>query len=176
VGCGHGLFGNLLALQSPRRSVVGVDPSPAKIAVARRAARGLPNARYAQGTIHDVSDGPFDAITILDVLYLLPLEEKRRLLARARALLAPGGVLVLKTNDTTPRWSYLLTRAQERLMTGVGLTLGDGLHFLSAGEHLELLRATGFEARVAPLPGWSLHPHRLFVCRAAACSASGGGR
>jgi len=38
VGCGHGLFGNLLALESARRQVVGVDPMASKIAVAQRVA------------------------------------------------------------------------------------------------------------------------------------------
>ena len=72
VGCGHGLFGNLLALESAERQVVGVDPMDSKIAVAQRVAAPLPNARYAVGSAADVTDGPYDVITILDVLYLLP--------------------------------------------------------------------------------------------------------
>src|SRR4051794_33477705 len=69
VGCGHGLFSNALALGSPARQVLGVDPSGAKVAVARASSAGLPNVRYLQGTVQQVDEQGFDAITILDVLY-----------------------------------------------------------------------------------------------------------
>src|SRR5207253_1937842 len=48
VGCGHGLFSNALALGSPDRQVLGVDPSGVKIAVARASSAGLSNVRYVQ--------------------------------------------------------------------------------------------------------------------------------
>src|SRR3954447_14786691 len=35
IGCGHGLFVNMLAAGSSMRRIVGVDPSDHKIAVAR---------------------------------------------------------------------------------------------------------------------------------------------
>src|SRR4029079_8509911 len=46
VGCGHGLFANAAALGSAERQVLGVDPSGAKITVARLSSAGLPNVRY----------------------------------------------------------------------------------------------------------------------------------
>src|SRR4051794_13109258 len=96
VGCGHGLFGNLLGLESPDRQVVGVDPMDSKIPVAQRVAASLPNARYAVGSAADVTDGPYDVITILDVLYLLPRPAKLAVLRQCRALLADDGLLLLK--------------------------------------------------------------------------------
>ncbi|MBX5490180.1 MAG: class I SAM-dependent methyltransferase [Chloroflexi bacterium] len=167
VGCGHGLFGNLLALASPRRSIHGVDPMPAKIAAARRAARALPNATYAVGTAATVSDGPYDVVTILDVLYLLPPAEKRALLERCRRLLAPEGLLLLKTNDRTPRWKYLWTYTEEALMTRLGLTRGAGLFFFDTAQHCALLAEAGFRARVVRLDTWLPYPHVLFVARPA---------
>src|SRR5689334_16231661 len=80
VGCGHGLFSNLLALGSGAREVYGVDPMASKIAVARRVAQNMPNVRYGVGTAADVADGGYDVITILDVLYLLPRPAKLALL------------------------------------------------------------------------------------------------
>jgi 2-polyprenyl-3-methyl-5-hydroxy-6-metoxy-1,4-benzoquinol methylase len=165
VGCGHGLFGNLLAQQSPARVVEGVDPSAAKVAVARRAGRSLPNVRFWRGTIEDVRGSGYDAITVLDVLYLLPPECKREFLLRCRALLGPRGVLLLKTNDTAPRWKYAVTHTQERLMTRLGLTSGDALHFFSQAQHLTLLGEVGFNVRAERLDGWWPYPHMLFECR-----------
>jgi 2-polyprenyl-6-hydroxyphenyl methylase/3-demethylubiquinone-9 3-methyltransferase len=165
VGCGHGLFGNLLALGSPAREVVGVDPMATKIAVAQRVARGLPNARYEQGCAADAPDGPYDVITILDVLYLLPRPAKLALLQQCRELLAPGGLLLLKTNDRKPRWKYLWARFEEQAMTTLGLTEGEGLYFLNAAQNRALLGLAGFDAEVVRLDSWLPYPHVLFVAR-----------
>ncbi len=167
VGCGYGLFSNALALEEPRRSVVALDPAGPKVAAGRRAGRSLPNVRYLQGTIDAARGGSFDAITVLDVLYLLPPAEKRYLLACCRELLKPGGVLLLKTNDTRPRWKFLVTWLQEAIMTRSGLTLGRGLHFYSEAQHRALLCDLGFEVQVVRLDGWWPYPHLLFICRPA---------
>jgi 2-polyprenyl-6-hydroxyphenyl methylase/3-demethylubiquinone-9 3-methyltransferase len=165
VGCGHGLFSNLLALDSPARQVVGVDPMASKIAVAVRAARDLPNARYVVGTADTIAERGYDVVTILDVLYLLPPPAKRALLERCRALLAPGGLMLLKTNDRAPRWKYLWARTEEQVMTTLGLTEGQGLYFYSAAENQALLATAGFEADVVRLDTWLPYPHVLFVAR-----------
>ncbi len=165
VGCGHGLFGNLLAVQSPRRQVLGVDPSAVKVRVAQRSAAGLPNVVYRVGRVQDVAESGFDAVTILDVLYLLPYPEKLRLLECCRERMAPNGLLLLKTNDTRPSWKYGITRLQELLMTRLGLTMGSGLYFLSAEENRALLEAAGFQAETVYLRHWSPYPHVLFVAR-----------
>lgn len=165
VGCGHGLFANLLALEAPARTLLGVDPMASKIAVAARVARGLPNVRFAVGSAADVREAPWDVVTILDVLYLLPPPAKLALLERCRALLAPGGLLLLKTNDRRPRWKYYWTRFEEQVMTRLGLTAGQGLYFFGAAQNLALLRLAGFDARVVRLDTWLPYPHVLFVAR-----------
>jgi SAM-dependent methyltransferase len=173
VGCGHGLFGNLLALESTDRQVVGVDPMASKIAVAQRVARPLANTRYAVGSAADVTDGPYDVITILDVLYLLPRPAKLALLRECRALLAHDGLLLLKTNDRRPRWKYLWARFEEQAMTTLGLTKGQGLHFLNAAQNQALLAMAGFQAEIVRLDSRLPYPHVLFVARpGAALSAA----
>jgi 2-polyprenyl-3-methyl-5-hydroxy-6-metoxy-1,4-benzoquinol methylase len=176
VGCGHGLFANALAIGAPARSVFGVDPSPVKIRVARASAaadpsRGTPalqNVRYEQAVVQDVAERGFDAIAILDVLYLLPVEEKLAILRACRERIASDGALVLKTNDTHPAWKYGIARLQERAMTGVGLTLGGhGLHFLSREQNAALLERAGFTSRTILLPTWLPYPHVMFVGRPA---------
>jgi 2-polyprenyl-6-hydroxyphenyl methylase/3-demethylubiquinone-9 3-methyltransferase len=171
VGCGHGLFGNLLALESDRREVVGVDPMASKIAVARRVARTLPNVRYAVGSAAavraDQPAGGYDVVTILDVLYLLPPPTKLALLRDCRALVARDGLLLLKTNDTAPTWKYRWARFEEQLMTRLGLTAGEGLHFFNAAQNQALLAEAGFQARVVRLESWLPYPHVLFVARPA---------
>lgn len=166
VGCGHGLFANAMALGSAQRQVLGVDPSGAKIAVARGSSAGLPNVRFEQGLVQDVQERDFDGISILDVLYLLPIEEKLAVLRACRERISPNGVLVLKTNDTRPPWKYRVARLQEQLMTGLGLTLGHGeLHFMSREQNAGLLELAGFQPRIVDLNNWLPYPHVMFVSR-----------
>jgi 2-polyprenyl-6-hydroxyphenyl methylase/3-demethylubiquinone-9 3-methyltransferase len=166
LGCGHGLFTNLLAIDSPRRQVLGVDPSQAKIGVARASGARLPNVRFEQGTIDDVDERGFRAITILDVLYLLRDERKLAILRRCRELLAPDGLLLVKTNDTRPRWKYAVVRLEEELMVKLlGFTFGGELHFRGVPEYTRLLNQAGFSASVVNLDSWLPIPHRLYRCQ-----------
>jgi 2-polyprenyl-6-hydroxyphenyl methylase/3-demethylubiquinone-9 3-methyltransferase len=166
VGCGHGLFSLALASSDPSRRIVGIDPSPSKIAVAMRAGSAFANVEFREGVVESIRDESFAAIVVLDVLYLLPEAQKRSLLEACRRLLAPGGALILKTNDTHPAWKYFVARTQERLMTGAGLTLGTGeLHFRSCAENASLLRAAGFVEEIHHLTHWTPYPHTLFVAR-----------
>jgi 2-polyprenyl-3-methyl-5-hydroxy-6-metoxy-1,4-benzoquinol methylase len=126
----------------------------------------LPNVRYTQGIVQDVEERGFDGISILDVLYLLPVPEKLAVLRACRDRVAPGGVLVLKANDTSPAWKYRVARLQEQAMTGIGLTMGHhGLHFLSHQQNAELLRLAGFEPRLVNLNSILPYPHVMFVSR-----------
>lgn len=166
VGCGHGLFTNALALGSSARDVHGVDPSGAKIAIARASSAGIGNVAYQRGTVQEVEARDFDAITILDVLYLLPIEEKLAILRACRDRLKRDGVLILKTNDTRPAWKYRVARLQEEAMTGVGLTMGHGaLHFFSREQNANLLELAGFRPEFVDLNTWLPYPHVMFVSR-----------
>jgi 2-polyprenyl-3-methyl-5-hydroxy-6-metoxy-1,4-benzoquinol methylase len=166
VGCGHGLFTNLLALGSSRRSVLGIDPSDHKIDVAVRSGASLPNVRYKQCRVQDIDDGPYDAITILDVMYLLPDDMKMDMLRHCRKLLSPTGVLLLKTNDTRPRIKYAMVLSEEFLMVKLlGFTFGGKLHFRGGPEYLAMLKEAGFSADVFRIDRWHPAPHRLYLSR-----------
>lgn len=174
VGCGHGLFSALLALASPDRKVLGVDPSATKIAAAERAGARVPNLAFKLGAADGAPPGPYAAVTITDVLYLLPRDLKAAILRRCRDLLAPDGVLVLKTNDKHPRWKYAVAHGQEALMTTLGLTLSEhGLHFFSSAEHLALLSELGFRVERHVLPSRTPYPHVVFVARKAGTAPTG---
>jgi 2-polyprenyl-6-hydroxyphenyl methylase/3-demethylubiquinone-9 3-methyltransferase len=166
MGCGHGLFSAVMSLSSPGRSILGVDPSQAKIEVATKLSAKLHNVTFFQGLAQDVTETGFDAVTILDVLYLLPVEEKIRVLSRCHEVLAPGGRLILKTNDTHPAWKFRWAWFQEVLMTKVGLTMSDhALYFVSCAQTVSMLRQVGFhEIQVVHLPTVLPYPHTLFSC------------
>ncbi len=125
IGCGHGLFATFAALASPARSVVGVDIDGAKIALAQTVAHGLDgvDVGFLPAPSGEVPPGPWDAIVVIDMLYLLPAAEQRRLLAAAAAQLAPSGILLVKEMSPTPRWKAGWNRLQETVAVSIlGIT------------------------------------------------------
>lgn len=169
LGCGHGLVANLLALGSAGRRVRGIDIDAEKVAAARRTVGDRANIRFdvADATAlpagPDAVDGPYAAITVADVFYLIPPDKQRELIATCYRLLAPGGVFLWKSQVRRPRWKYAITRGQEWLMTHLGPTQGHGLYFLDTDESLAALREAGFGAVALPLRSWRPYTDVLFI-------------
>jgi SAM-dependent methyltransferase len=164
LGCGHGLFTLLLARESAGRQVVGIDLDARKIAVARRAR--LPNLRFEVGDIGQVEVPLAQAVTILDVLYLVPYDIQERLLATCAARLAPGGVIVLKETAEVPRWKARLNRLEETLAVRVlRVTVGGAFYFRPHADWQALFERLGFAVETIPLDRGYYHPHVLFVAR-----------
>lgn len=154
LGCGHGLFANYLALSAPARDVTGIDLSREKIAHAAATVGRRTNIRFTCGDIHGAELPPCDAVTIVDVTYLMPAEEKLSLLKAAYAALKPGGTLVWKAQERRPRWKFAFTYAQELAATKAGLTAGKrgGFFFLSRQEAASLLEKAGFYPEIVEMP------------------------
>lgn len=168
VGCGHGLFSTYLALSSAERHVLGVDLDAAKVAAARaaavRARRQGADVAFEVRASGELPPGPWDAITVVDVLYLLDPSAQRRLLADCAAALAPGGVLVVKEMGDRPRWKARWNLAQETVSVRLlGLTAGRTLAFLPPQELVGVLREVGLEVRSRRLDLGRPHPHLLLV-------------
>ncbi len=86
---------------------------------------GLPGAdltfRVAESGA--VPAGPWDAIVIVDVLYLQPADAQRALLAEAATRLAAGGLLLVKEMSPAPEWKATWNRWQETVAVSVlGIT------------------------------------------------------
>ncbi len=172
VGCGHGLFSCYLALQSTQRQVHGVDLDADKIrdaaAAAHRAAQQGASVSFAVAPSGAVPPGPWDAVVIVDVLYLLDRDGQRRLLAACAASLAPGGVLVVKEVGLVPRWKYRWNQLQETVSVRVlGITHGRELTFTSPDELAGVMRDAGLTVTAnRRVDRGRPHPHHLVVGRA----------
>lgn len=165
VGCGHGLFAAYAALDAPGRSVLGVDIDGDKIAVGSAAAAGVPNLDLEHVPDGVVPEGPWDAIAVVDVLYLLPAEAQRRLLTSAAARLAPGGRLVVKEMASSPRWKVRWNAFQETLSVRV-LRITEGsatFAFLDPRVTAATLEQAGLTVSATRLDRGRLHPHHVLV-------------
>jgi 2-polyprenyl-6-hydroxyphenyl methylase/3-demethylubiquinone-9 3-methyltransferase len=157
IGCGHGLASNLLALAGPQRQVLGIDIDERKIATARQTVGARSNIHFEVGDATRLPGSGYHAVTIADVMYLIPPDTQRAILASIASTLRPGGVLVWKSQIRQPRWKYAITHGQEWLMTRLGPTQGHGLFFMDRDESLAALRAAGLRPAAVPLP--SLRPY-----------------
>lgn len=172
VGCGHGLLSNYLALESATRDVHGIDVDGPKIEAAVEAGResGAVFSTVAPGRL---PDGPWDAVAIVDVLYLLSEDQQRALLRSCAAALAPGGVLVVKEMAPTPRWKAGWNRLQETLAVRLlGITEGQGTFtFVPPAQLAAWMVDDGLAVSQRSLHKGYPHPHHLVVGTA---SAEGG--
>jgi 2-polyprenyl-3-methyl-5-hydroxy-6-metoxy-1,4-benzoquinol methylase len=170
IGCGHGLLSLYLGLTSPTRRVSGVDIDAGKIAHARRAADRLAtdeaHVSFAAVESGALPAGPFDAVVVCDVLYLLEPAARAELLDGAVDRLGPDGVLVVKETARTPRWKGSLTAAQERLATGVlRMTEGSAVDFADPDTFITQLEGRGLDVDARRVDRGYLHPHLLITAR-----------
>lgn len=154
LGCGHGLFACVLRESSPTRRVLGIDLDPRKIEVARSAIQDTTWLRFETGDIVSEPPPKCDAVTIVDVLYLLPFEAQEQVLRNAASALGEGAPLIVKSQDrrTDPRFAF--TYLQEMVTVSLGFTRGgrDRFFFPSRDEALAMFERAGFLVDVVEMP------------------------
>lgn len=171
LGCGHGLFSIHLALTGPDRRVTGCDIDTAKLVVARRAAEVAAGAgaavAFAEAPAGKPPAGPWAAVAIVDVLYLLDPEAQRQVLVDAAAVLAPGGLLVVKEMADRPGWKVRWNQVQETLAVKVlRITEGATISMVPPPTMASWLTDAGLDVTTSrPLDRGYLHPHHLLVAR-----------
>jgi len=154
LGCGHGLFACVLRESSPTRRVLGIDLDQRKIEVARAAIQDTTWLRFETGDIVAEAPPKCDAVTIVDVLYLLPFDVQEQVLRNAAGALGEGGPLIVKAQErrTDPR--FAITYLQEMVSVGLGFTRGgrDRFFFPSREEALAMFERAGFVVDVVEMP------------------------
>jgi 2-polyprenyl-3-methyl-5-hydroxy-6-metoxy-1,4-benzoquinol methylase len=161
VGCGGGLWLTYLALERPRLKLEGLEPDPRKLELARTS--DVADPVLHQGSALDLPEGPYDCITIFDVLYLMGDTQKVEVLQKCHRALADGGRLVIKELDTRPWWKYAPSAFEEFLAVRVAkMTHGNRLHFQPAEDLATAMVSAGFSSvSVERVDRWYPHPHVL---------------
>jgi SAM-dependent methyltransferase len=157
IGAGHGLFASLVQARGSRR-VVAVEPDARKV-------RRLSDIEFVIA-FDDVIAGTFDAISIIDVLYKIPIDLWDALLARCRERLTEGGALIIKEQDPTARFKNGWNAIQERIATALHLTLGRSFSYESPAAFRARLKRLGFvDVHTRRIDFGYPHPHVLYVAR-----------
>lgn len=174
VGCAAGYFLSVMKARGAR--VTGLEPSDA---IRCHAAEEL-GAENVHGALLAVDDtfepGSFDLVTFWDVIEHIP--DPRAALVRARELLAPGGKLLVETQNVDSRAAKWLGKKWQHYKHAehiyhftpatLGRTLGEaGFRVLEntprlGGKYVSLDFVTERAGRVHPVFSALLSPLRLF--------------
>lgn len=172
LGCGHGVFCTLLAVTDSKRKVIGIDIDSAKIAAAESVARSI------QGNGSHVSfycvqpgqlpEGLFDAIFVVDVLYLMDESTQYNTLGQLLGKLKPGGKLLVKEMATKPWIKFVWCKMQESLSVKTFKITAwqkqlPRFHFIPLEKMALWFKERGFTVQSVPLDKGYLHPHHLLV-------------
>jgi SAM-dependent methyltransferase len=165
LGCGQGLLAAwLLAAQASERfgswppqwppaprpqSLVGVEILPREVQRARIALGA--SAQIVHADFRAVDYGRVDAIVMLDVLHFNDFASQEAVLARARAALAPGGVLLLRVGDAAGGVRFGLGLLLDRTMALARRHRPVRFCCRPLGEWQQLLARLGFVTRAVPM-------------------------
>jgi 2-polyprenyl-6-hydroxyphenyl methylase/3-demethylubiquinone-9 3-methyltransferase len=115
VGCGAGLFAEPLARLGA--DVLGIDPAPGSIRVARRHAEETgAKLAYRVATVEELAAEPgrFDVVTAMEVVE--HVADPARFVNGAASLIKPGGLFLASTLNRTPKSFALAIVAAEYVL------------------------------------------------------------
>jgi ubiquinone/menaquinone biosynthesis C-methylase UbiE len=138
LGCGGGdVACDLARMAAPGGTVLATDIDAPLLAIARAEAEGLANIAFAQSDItREIPHGPFDFIHARFLLTHIP--DPAAALARAKAVLAPGGVIAIEDIDFRGHFAHPQSPALDRYVA----------------LYTETVRRRGGDANIGPrLPG-----------------------
>jgi len=165
LGCGNGLFPNILGIGSYRRRIIGADLDEKKIAAAEKTKGRLANIEYSMGNIVTMDYPTGDVFSLIDVLYLIPYEAQEVILRKCTDALSPEGTLIIKEMDTRPRWKYIWNYWQETVAVKIiGFTLGERFYFRSRDNFQNLLSGLGFKVNTKVIKACPQPGARLVLC------------
>lgn len=162
LGCGHGIFANILAMKAASRYVVGLDKNVGRIAVASSTLSERKNIEFR--TL-DIRGYNLDSDVKCAVLIDLPLETNRDLLTKIYAALLPKGVLIIKSMSRYPGWKYYLTLLHMATVDKLlRVSLKNNAYFLKEETLTRLLQKIGFQVKFLNIDKGYFCSHCLYVC------------
>jgi SAM-dependent methyltransferase len=187
LGCGQGLLAAWLLAAQARHAEAhaiwpqgwslppaleayhGIDLDGREVARARNALR--PRGGIALTLEHaDIRSAAYaqaDAVVLLDVLHYLSRAAQEQVLRRARAALAPRGLLLLRIGDATGGIGHRYGRAVDRTVALLRHRRWIELAYRALTDWEELLERCGFAARAVPHGGSAGFVNVLFRAQAA---------
>ena len=154
IGIGSGL--NLPLYGAAASQIIGLDPSPELLAVARARTKRLSNpVELIEGSAEAIALADRSIDTVVMTWTLCSIPDSARALAEARRVLKPGGRLLFVEHGRSPdanvrRWQDRLTPIWKRIGGGCHLNRPIGALIAGAGFRIERLD-TGYMKGPKPM-------------------------
>ena len=120
AGCGSGLFLAILADFSRVFEAVGFDCNAKSVEVAgtvlNKVNKGVKSHVFCIDATQPWPRGPFDVVSIIDLMHHLPPDQQRSVLANAAKVLKSGGILIYKDMVSRPRWRAWANRLHDLII------------------------------------------------------------
>ncbi len=181
LGCGQGLLAAWLVaarrrnderphlwpagwVKAPRpTSFRGIEMSRQEVHRARGALGD--RAEFEVGDITETDFGTVDAIVILDVLHYLDYPSQVSVLDRARAALAPQGMLLLRVGDAGSGMRFTLGKYIDQTVLLTHHRRTPKVYCRSASEWQEVLAAGGFQCVAMPMSAGTPFANVMLIAR-----------
>lgn len=165
IGCGHGLFLNLIQTQKKNVRCVGYDHDSKKMQDAQLSSDSIEFL-----TLNEIGKIPkksFDFVSIIDVLYSVPIKDWDNVISEAYEFLKPDGILILKETVNKPKLKYWFCLMQEILAIKIlRYTKGEFPNLVSANYYLEKLNKQNFSNITHySVAKYYLWPHYIFIAK-----------
>jgi 2-polyprenyl-3-methyl-5-hydroxy-6-metoxy-1,4-benzoquinol methylase len=163
IGCGSGLFLNLLSHQGRISYGVGFDASLKAIEIARDASSEIepgPRSEFKHLSVEtDWPEGLFDVVSMIDVLHHIDPKEQRNALERAVSKVAPGGIFLFKDIGIRPFWRAWANRLHDLVLAR------QWIHYVPSGEIIKWMKSTGLELKHSETINILWYGHELLLFR-----------
>ena len=159
IGAGSGINLVVAGLNSPNRILSAYEPDKTKIKFLESIDREVSLVQSLK------TEKRYDSIMIVDVLYLLPKEEREALVLNALSLLNKGGILVIKEMSNKPRYKVLWNDIQEYISIHITkMTYSKGsFQVWSVEDIAQFAKSKGYTAHTTRIDLHYLHPHAVVV-------------
>jgi 2-polyprenyl-3-methyl-5-hydroxy-6-metoxy-1,4-benzoquinol methylase len=151
IGCGDGSIAEVLCREFPGASYLGIDVAPAPGRLFRGDRSRAEFRSIGSADLLAEAPKPFDLVVIVDVVHHVPEGHRQALLQDAAAMVAPGGMVVVKEWERGSGLAHLAAYTADRYVSG-----DKTVRFPSPAELRQLI-ATGLpgfgvvcEARIPP--------------------------
>lgn len=166
VGCGHGIFSNLLIETSYKREVVGIDIDKVKIQIAQGTVKGRKAIHFDILDIDEVKE-KFDVIVIYDVLHHIKRILHLRFLQQCYCKLNDKGLLVIK--DVNKKYFiryFIFCYLVDTINAIINITKGGERAFLNKTELTDVVSKANFtDICIEELNNKDITPHLILTAR-----------
>lgn len=165
LGCGDGIMSNYLAIEDPKRKIIGIELNKGRIKVADK---GLKNTKFISGDILKKDVPSADIILLLHVFHhLLSFNEQELLIKKIYQKLKKNGKLIIAEIDTKPFLKYWFTYLVDVVVVPIlfeGKIFSEKIFYRSEKEWMNLLTNNGFKCKVVSMEKGKPFSHITFEC------------